>query len=349
MRLLVVGTGLVGTSLALAARAAGHEVALADLDPAHLALARELVGDQPVGDAEPDIVAVAVPPSATAAVMAEALAAHPAATVTDVCSVKAPVLETLAASGADLARVVAGHPMAGRETSGPAAASAELFHGRPWLLTPTAQTDPARLAQVERLVADTGAVARVIAADDHDRAVALTSHTPQVVASLMAARLADADGELIAVAGQGLRDVVRIAQSDPGLWADILTTNADEVVPVLDAVAADLDRVRGSLRAGGTAEVVRVMGAGNEGSARLPAKHGGSPAQYVDVPVEVSDTPGALGRLFLAAGGAGINLEDVRIEHTVGRLTAIAHLHVLPAAAADLRSALAHSGWRVLE
>ena len=90
-----------------------------------------------------------------------------------------------------------------------------------------------------------------------------------------------------------------------------------------------------------------MLARGNTGASRLPAKHGGAATDYVSVPVIVEDAPGALGRLFLAAGEAGINLEDVRIEHTVGRLTAIAHLSVLPGVAAELRSALVSGGWRV--
>jgi prephenate dehydrogenase len=194
----------------------------------------------------------------------------------------------------------------------------------------------------------------VLPPEVHDRAVALTSHTPQVVASLMAARLAGADEELVSVSGQGLRDVVRIAASDPRLWSDILTTNATAVVPVLVDLQQDLAGVTAALSgslADPTAfdddELVTVLARGKSGAGRLPAKHGGAATDYLTVPVIVEDAPGSLGRLFLAAGEAGINLEDVRIEHTVGRLTAIAHLSVLPAVAGDLRSALAGGGWRV--
>jgi prephenate dehydrogenase len=200
-------------------------------------------------------------------------------------------------------------------------------------------------------VAATGAVPRLIPADVHDKAVAITSHAPQVVASLLAARLVDAGQDEVSVAGQGLRDVVRIAQSEPDLWADILTANAAEVVPVLDSLAVDLDTVRSGLGSGGSAAVDAVrdlLMAGNLGSALLPAKHGGAPARYSELHVEVDDTPGALGRLFLAAGDAGINLEDVRIEHTLGRLTAIAHLSVEPASEGPLRAVLSEGGWRIL-
>lgn len=352
--LLVIGTGLIGTSLGLAATSAGYRVQLADGDPEHVRQAQAAgAGEARTDDSpEPAIVVVAVPPSAAAAVITEALRAHPRATVTDVCSVKAPVLAALAADGADLRRVVGGHPMAGRETSGPGAASAELFHGRTWLLTPLPQTDPERIGHVRELAAATGAAVREMPAELHDKAVALTSHAPQVVSSLMAARLAHSDPDTVAVAGQGLRDVVRIAGSDPGLWADILCTNADEVTPVLASLRDDLAELLAALEvADGAARgrVSKVIAAGNRGSALLPAKHGGVAASYVELPVEVPDAPGELGRLFLVAGDAGVNLEDVRIEHTVGRLTAIAHLYVLPEVLPDLRDALRGGDWLVLE
>ncbi len=353
-RVLVIGTGLVGTSLGLALTAAGAQIWLSDPDPAAVEVAVAMGAGQSADgwQGSPELVVVAVPPSVTSKVVADALSAYPVATVTDVASVKAPITAGLREAGADLARFVGGHPMAGREVHGPRAGRADLFDGRPWILTPDAAADPERVQFVAGMVAATGAVLRVLPPEVHDRAVALTSHTPQLVASLMAARLAGADDELVSVSGQGLRDVVRIAASDPGLWSDILTTNATAVVPVLLALQQDLSGVMAALtRAAAAAtadqELTAVLARGNTGASRLPAKHGGAATDYVSVPVIVEDAPGALGRLFLAAGEAGINLEDVRIEHTVGRLTAIAHLSVLPGVAAELRSALVSGGWRV--
>lgn len=354
LSMVVLGTGLIGTSVALAARASGHQVALGDHNPHHMQTACEMgagvawEGDLAAAD-QVDLVVVAVPPSAAAQVVAEALANFPHATVTDVASVKSPVVAGLIARRVEVQRFVPGHPMAGRETSGPRDASAELFRGRSWLLTPTVDTELSRTAQVATFVRGTGAIVRVMPIDEHDEAVALTSHAPQVVSSLMAARLAGADPELVSVAGQGLRDVVRIAGSDPGLWSDILTANAHQVTPVLAALRDDLDAVVGALGAPGSQpRIAEVMVRGNAGARMLPAKHGGVAAEYVDVPVEVKDEPGSLGHVFLAAADAGINLEDVRIEHTVGRQTAIAYLYVVPDLAVELRVALASAGWLVL-
>lgn len=367
-RVLVVGTGLLGTSIGLALSAAGWPVWLTDAKPGNARIAAERgAGRADEVPDDVDLVVVAVPPSVTADVVAEALDVHRDATVTDVASVKDPVIESLRGSGADLSRFVGGHPMSGREVSGPRAARTDLFESRPWVLTPTAESEPERVQLVTSVVDVAGGVVRVLSPDIHDHAVALTSHAPQVVASLMAARLAEVDDATVSVSGQGLRDVVRIASSDPDLWADILMSNASAVAPVLTELAADLERLGGALSGnasrsgqGGSAgegpgelrdrnveTIASILALGNDGAERLPAKHGGEATSYITLPVVVEDAPGALGRLFLAAGEADVNLEDVRIEHTVGRMTAIAHLSVLPAAVAELRSALAAGGWHI--
>ena len=361
----VVGTGLIGTSVGLAATAAGFQVLLRDADPEHVAHAVERGAGQAVGEGSliPGLVVVAVPPSVAAAVVAESLQRYPQATVTDVCSVKTPVVAAVAAAGVPMSGYVPGHPMAGRETSGPGAATVDLFRGRPWLISPDPASEPQHVAELVAFVESLGAIPQFLPSTDHDRMVALTSHTPQLVSSLMGARLAAASVPDVAVVGQGLRDVVRLAGSDAALWREILTANAAEVLPVLQGFAADLAEVvadveRAASGAGDEApatgrqpgEVIeRLLREGNAGVARLPAKHGGQAADYGELQVEIPDTPGSLGALFLAAGQADINLEDVRIEHTVGRLMAIAHLYVLPENVSQLRSALLSGGWPVLE
>ncbi len=183
----------------------------------------------------------------------------------------------------------------------------------------------------------------------HDQAVALISHVPQVVASLMAARLLGAPDDLVALSGQGVRDVTRIAASDPGLWTEILLANRAHVAAVLDGLAADLESVRAAIAEPGTVEAARaiseLIGRGNQGQARIPGKHGAPRTVYVSVPVIVPDEPGELARLFVAAGQAGVNVEDVRIEHSPGHPVGLAELLVRPESADVLAAALVASGW----
>lgn len=352
----VIGTGLIGTSAGLALRGQGITVYLADRDAGAAAHAQQRgagnIGDPP---REPDVVIVAVPPASVAAEMAAALKRYPNATVTDVASVKGRPLAQLRELGADLSRVVGGHPMAGREVSGPGGARADLFEDRFWVLTPTEDSDPGRVAEVADLARAAGALVVQLPPGEHDRAVALTSHTPQVLASLLAARLEHAAQEDVSVSGQGLRDTTRIAGSDPALWSQILAANAGQVASVLEAVSADLSELTSALRTldddpgdvAAAARVSQILIRGTHGRSRVPAKHGGIAAQYTAIPVVIDDRPGELARLFGAAGDAGVNLEDVRIEHTAGRQSAIVELAVEPGAAGGLRAALAAGGWHL--
>lgn len=347
MRVLVRGAGLLGTSLGLALTEVGAEVFLEDLDPAAVRMAEGMGAGSSQACSDPDVVFVAVPPLLIAAEVRAALARFPRATVSDVGSVKAEPLALLA--DADLSRYVPGHPMAGREISGAAAGRGDLFEDRPWILTPLPQTEPARLEQIADLAERLRAVVRLMHPDEHDRAVAVCSHTPQVVASLLAGRLVAASATDVSVAGPGVRDTTRIAASDPGLWAQILLANAEHVQETLAGFAADVAGFQTALAAGDAESLREFLARGVEGRSRLPGKHGGAAeaADFVTVSVVIEDAPGQLAALFHRAGEAGVNLEDVRIEHTLGRLRAIAHLVVRPASEGPLRESLMEGGWQL--
>jgi prephenate dehydrogenase len=233
--------------------------------------------------------------------------------------------------------------------SGPAAARADLFADRVWALTPGPGTDPDRTAQVAAVVESLGAVVVTTTPEEHDRAVALTSHTPQVVSSLVAAGLESLGAAEVRLSGQGLRDMTRLAGSDPDLWTEILTSNAEPVSAALDGLIERLSRVRDGLRreADGSSEVRAALAAGVAGATRVPGKHGAQPVQYAVVPVVIADRPGELGRLFAAAARTGVNLEDVRIDHAQGRPTGLVELEVRPESAAVLAAELRADGFEV--
>ncbi len=347
IEVLVVGTGLIGTSIGLALTQAGHTVWLQDVRPEHVKLASELGAGQPCTNAAaPDVVVLAVPPSQILDVIPRLGTQYLNATFTDVASVKTQPLADVEPLTAIAERFVGGHPMAGRETSGPSGARADLFVDRLWILTPATNVVQTRVDAVRSLAEDCGAVVRVMSPEAHDRAVALTSHTPQVVASIMAGLIAKAPADDIQLSGQGLRDLTRIAGSSPELWDDILSANAGEVDEVLAAFGAQIDAVRTALRTG--ASVREMLHVGNAGRSRIPAKHGG-PARSEDtvVSVSVDDRPGALARLFAAAAAANISIEDVRIDHMLGRENAVVDLSVRSELAPTLRSLLAEGGWKV--
>ncbi len=358
----VVGTGLLGTSVGLRLTALGVPVQLADPSRTAVALARDLGAGRPAhqDDAPPALVVVAAPPDVTAPVVADELAAHPDAVVTDLASVKGHVLAELRTSGADLTRYVGSHPMAGRERSGPSAAVPDLFLGRPWVLVDPGVARPAALLAVRALAGDLGAVPVVLTAQAHDEAVAAVSHVPQLAASLVAARLRDLDDAALGLAGQGLRDVTRIAASDPALWTSILAANAAAVRAVLGDLRDDLDGVLAALAAadrpaqdpdvapGALATIARAIAAGNAGVARIPGKHGQVQRTYTALTVLVPDSPGSLARLLTEVGAAGVNLEDLQIEHAAGRPVGMATIWVLPDRAAHLTGELTARGWRLV-
>ncbi|MER7162444.1 prephenate dehydrogenase, partial [Streptomyces lydicus] len=259
--------------------------------------------------------------------------------------------------GCDLSGYLGTHPMAGKERSGPLAATADLFEGRPWVLTPTPGGDTEVLNLALELVALCRAVPVVMDADAHDRAVALVSHTPQLLSSLVAARLKGADETAVRLCGQGIRDVTRIAASDPGMWIDILSANPGPVADVLAEIAADLDETVRSLRAlesadedkrgGGATGIEDVLRRGNAGRERVPGKHGAAPASYEIVAVYIGDQPGELARIFADAGRAGVNIEDVRIEHATGQQAGFIQLMVEPQTVPALTAELRERGWSI--
>ncbi|WP_406418117.1 prephenate dehydrogenase [Streptomyces sp. NBC_00873] len=355
---VVIGTGLVGTSAALALAGRGVHVHLVDHDPASARTASALgAGTDEAPEGRVDLAVIAVPPAHVASVLATAMRDDVARGYLDVASVKGGPRRELEALGVDLTPYIGTHPMAGKERSGPLAATADLFEGRPWVLTPTRDTDTEVLNLALELVALCRAVPVVMDADAHDRAVALVSHTPQLISSMVAARLEEADETAVRLCGQGIRDVTRIAASDPRMWVEILSANPGPVADVLAGVAADLDetvRALRSLQTGdedkrreGTDSIEDVLRRGNAGRVRVPGKHGAAPASYEIVAVLISDRPGELAGIFADAGRAGINVEDVRIEHATGQQAGLVQLMVEPSAAPALATALRERGWSI--
>lgn len=355
---LVIGTGLVGTSAALALSARSVHVHLVDHDPESARTAAALGAGTDGPPAGPvDLAVIAVPPAHTATVLATAMRDGVARGYLDVASVKGGPRRELEALGLDLTPYIGTHPMAGKERSGPLAATADLFEGRPWVLTPTRDTDTEVLNLALELVALCRAVPVVMDADAHDRAVALVSHTPQLISSMVAARLEEADESAVRLCGQGIRDVTRIAASDPRMWVEILSANPGPVADVLAGVAADLEETVRALRGlhsadeekrrVGTDAIEDVLRRGNAGRVRVPGKHGAAPAAYETVAVLIGDKPGELAAIFADAGRAGVNIEDVRIEHATGQQAGLVQIMVEPSAAPVLSAALTERGWSI--
>lgn len=355
---LIVGAGLLGASIGLGLRNLGVETWLRDASPTAEAVGEDIGAglserSWPGQMTEPQLVVVAAPPDVTVELVAAALTEFPNAVVTDVASVKGTVLRGLEAAGADLSRYVGSHPMAGREKSGPVAARGELFTSMPWVLCSAAQTLPATRRLVKALAIELGATVTEMSADEHDTTVALISHLPQVMSSLLASRLQDTPLHHLSLSGQGLRDTTRIAGSDPGLWVQILTANAASIVPALHGVQEDLQRLIATLEAptapGSRLDVAQLISEGNAGQARIPGKHGAAPKAFAEMTVLVDDVPGTIARLLTFIGEIGINLEDMRLGHSPGQPVGLVEISVEPNRREELVEALTANGWKVVQ
>lgn len=339
--ILVIGTGLIGTSIALGLTAQGAKVFLSDIDADALDDAIKVSGATKYSDQEIAVVFVATPPVSVASVMASAATAHPDAVITDVASVKGSIFRELVALGTNaLDRIVGGHPMAGREVSGAIGAQGNLFLDRPWVIASSDKTSSESIATVKGLVESLGAFPVLRTIEEHDRAVALISHTPQVVASVLAGELMDAEGSYIELAGQGIRDTIRIAGSDSNLWTEILSENSEFIAEQVTQVANHLLEFASALDSGNRESVSARLVKGNLGRDRLPGKHGSSQQMTAILAVRLDDKPGELARLFAVAAQANVNLEDVRIDHSLGHPTGLVELTVSPSSLDLLKLAL---------
>jgi prephenate dehydrogenase len=356
-RVLIAGTGLIGTSIALALRAKGADVWLSDADEATAKLAADLGAGIVVPDLRDakgiaDVAVLAVPPAVVGEILGHAQDCAVAEWYTDVASVKALPVAQARELGCDLETYVPSHPLAGRERHGPAAAQADLFLGRTWALCPLPETSADAVAAVTSLAVACGAIPVMTDPETHDRWVALVSHAPHLVAVAMAARLAPSSvpADALGLAGQGLRDVTRIAAGDSALWTQILTANAGPVAEVVAAVAEDLAAAARELAGDAPktpTDVAGLLDRGRAGVARIPGKHGGQPRNFRLVQVVIADRPGELARLFNAAGAAGVNIEDIRLEHSPGLPVGVAELSVRPDQAGPLLDAMEAGGWPV--
>jgi len=351
-RVAIVGCGLIGGSAGLAlARRDDYDVAAVfdrDAACAEAAVAAGAAGraarDPADAAAGCDLVLVGVPVSSIAECAIAAAHAAPRAVVTDVGSVKAPVVAAVEAACDGPVRFCGGHPMAGSELAGFSAADPELFSNAVWVVTPTERTDADAAAAVHNLAAAVGASPVSLPPQVHDEIVAVVSHLPHVAATALmqvAVKRAE-DAPILRLAAGGFRDVTRIAAGSPRVWEDILSENADAVRNVLDAyvdaltgVRADLDD-RIALRA--------TLEHASRARAALPIPE--VAAELVSVAVAISDRPGAFAQVTNAIGEAGLNIVDLELRHSAegghGLLTLTMAADAAPRAASLLRG-LGHS------
>jgi prephenate dehydrogenase len=318
-RIAVVGTGLIGASIGLAARTAGATVAGWDPDGEALELAGRLEAVEPASSLEEalagvELAIVAAPIGVLPATVQAVLAAvDDGTTVTDVGSTKAAVCDAAAGSN----RFVGGHPIAGLEARGPGAAKADLFRGATWFLAPLATTEPDRYRAVHGFVASLGATPVAIDPVAHDALVAMTSHVPHVLANVVVnqAGANRVEGhEPLAHAGGSLRDMTRVAGANPRIWVDIFLDNAEPVRAALAEHRRRIEQVETALASGDAGFLARWIGEASANRRRMLEREY-PPGALQQLRVHVPDRPGVLAGITQALGAERINIEDFELHH----------------------------------
>jgi prephenate dehydrogenase len=300
-------------------------------------------GESLFADEQVDLVVVATTVPELANVVFDALNKYPKAIVIDIGSIKTKVLLEISTKVANsvLSRYLGTHPMAGREITGPEGARSDLFAGRAWAVCPHEASKESDVRLIEELIRSFGATAYQMSSEVHDQQVALVSHLPQLLASLLAGSL---KGDL-SLAGQGLRDMVRIADSDPLLWSGILSGNQQAIKPLLRQISKQIDQLIDLNLSRESVE--KVIAAGVVGKSTIPGKHGGVDRDYAKLPVVINDKPGQLAALFLICGEIGVNIEDLSIEHSPAQATGLITLFVAQGDLSTLIKELSGRGWEV--
>jgi prephenate dehydrogenase len=346
-RALVVGTGLIGGSIALGLRRRGWHVSGLDSDEGRLLEAKASgVIDAVADDLDAEVVFVAVPATSVAQVVRDLVAdpgRRPDAVVTDVSGVKSAIVAQV-----HHPRFIGGHPMAGSEQVGLHGADVDLFEGAVWVLTPTAATDLESFDRIKGVVMSLGADVLVLSAEDHDRLVAVVSHVPHLVAAtLMNAASAGAaqDGALLRLAAGGFRDMTRVAAGHPGIWPDICAENATAIVQALDALVGDLSAIRAQVAAQDRVGLLDVLEDASAARRSLPARIA-RPDHLAELRIRVPDRPGELAAITSLAAEAGIGIYDIEIAHSAEGPSGVLILVVDDADADTLAAAVEAKGYR---
>ena len=340
----IVGTGLIGTSIALGLARLGVKIDITDSDPVHERLARDLL-EGSLASGAPDLVVIATPPNSIFQVLQEEFRTYPDAMFIDVGSVKTELLVQVEQLPALAKRFLGTHPMAGRESGGARSAQSDLFNGRAWIVTPTSVTEGRVRETFSELARCLGAIEYEMGGREHDDLMASISHLPQVLSTALAESLQSSSR--LDLAGQGLRDMVRIAASDPKLWSEILLANKRSIIDAIERFSTKLSELKKSIEQNDEEEINSHFVNGAKERARVSGKHGAQPRNYVELLIVIEDRPGQLSALFQHCAEVDANIEDLSIEHSPGQETGLISLSFSPMDAERVTTHLQSHGWKV--
>jgi prephenate dehydrogenase len=349
MKVKVIGCGLIGTSIALRLKERGHEIWLADADSAHLKLALELVGNAGESPNRFDLIVLATPVNQIVEVLRDLDRFDENSTVIDVGGLKSKLIVEVDKL-TDLAKIfVSTHPMAGREVSGPSSAQADLFEGRAFIMVKTEKTLTNACRVAESLGKELGSICYWLTPQEHDATISTVSHLPQILSSLMGKIVNEESAEVLNFAGQGLRDISRLAGSDPGLWEDLLQGNSEANAIGIQRAIVALQKLQDDLSTNNREGIKEFLQTGKTGRAKIPGKHGAKARKYSYLPIVIDDKPGQLAKIFDECALCEVNVEDLDIEHSPNQATGLITLALSANDAEKLQAHLRNKGWRAQE
>lgn len=345
IRTQIIGTGLIGTSIALNLAEKGWPLELTDISERELQLAKALVPTAKKLDSV-ELVIVATPPAVALERLIDAHKAYPQALLIDVGSIKSKLQVDVSAFPELAKRYIGTHPIAGREKSGAQSARSDLFLERAWIISPSEESLPEDLEKVIDLVKTLGANPYIMSAREHDNVFARISHLPQVISVALASSISDL-GDDLSLAGQGLRDMLRISASDGRLWAEILLKNQDEVIEAVEDFQSILESLLEAIEDNDESRIVEIFDDVRNVSKKVTAKHGMKPRDYSYLNVVIEDKPGQLGALFNECSEINVNVEDLNIEHSPRQETGLIRLALSENDSNILEKHLIEKGWKV--
>jgi prephenate dehydrogenase len=295
---------------------------------------------------DPDLVIIATPPEARLEILRQEYERYPQATFIDVASVMTDLKLEEEGLKDEFSRFIQTHPIAGREVSGPQSARSDLFEGRAWVIATRGSNEDGRLQLVEWFVSSLGATPYRISSALHDELFARISHLPQALSVALADSL-ESVGEGVALAGQGLRDMLRLANSDSALWQEIFSSNRDQVIRAITEFESKLEQLKKAISENDSNSLVEIFARGSAVHSQVGGKHGARPRNYTHVYIVIDDRPGQLGAIFNECSEIEVNVEDLSLEHSPRQSTGLIRLALSESDAHKLHSHLIARGWRV--
>ena len=346
MNIRIVGAGLIGTSMGLGLLKGGHSICFEDNSTQNRSIAQDLLGESATFD-RADLVIIATPIESLFSTLEREFALNPQAAFIDIAGLKSDLVFRVEEFPALSERFCCTHPMAGREIAGPTGARADLFQGATWIVTPTKKTSSDVIECAKAIIGELGGVIREVRADEHDRAISSISHLPQIISTILAGHISDLDEGAIALAGQGLRDMTRLADSNPDLWVELLISNSIFIANDIREVQGKISKLLTALEQSDKNIVKEILIEGNKGKSKIPGKHGKPSREYSFLPIVIDDKPGQLAAIFDECAQTSVNVEDLFIEHSPGQDTGLITLALSHDDASVLRKHLVNQNWRV--